>query len=122
MPILTFKDFIICFRKQFIFQVGKGGRRISRYYTAKNSEQRLKNDQWGIMVFIYLGNQYGFPDEQLREELNISLRLYDFLGEEVLNVIKPDYPDKTLHGKVVCKIGLVRNYILHTHKVKAVCC
>lgn len=122
MPSLTLDDFIICFRKQFIFQVGKGGRRISRYYTAKNSEQRLKNDQWAIMVFIYLGNQYGFSDLQLLDELNIRKPLYDFLEEEVLNVIKPNYPDKNLHSKVVCKIGLVRNYIFHTHQVKAVCC
>lgn len=122
MPSLTFDDFIICFRKQFIFQVGKGGRRISKYYTAKNQEQGLKNDQWAMMVFIYLGNHYGFSDDVLREELNISLRLYYFLGEEVINVIKPSYPDRNLHKKVVCKIGLVKNYIRCTHTVRELIC
>lgn len=118
MPSLTFDDFITCFRKQFIFQTGRGGRRISRYYTAKNSEQRLKNDQWAIMIFIYLGNQCGFSDLELLDELKIRRPLYEFLKEEVHNVIKADYHDKALHNKVICKIGLVNNYIRFAHRIK----
>lgn len=117
MPLLPFDDYITCFRKQFIFQIGKGGRRISKYYTAKNQEQGLKNDQWAIMIFIYLGKLYGFSDDELNDELGIRESLYDLLKEELLNVIKPDYADHNLHKKVVCKIGLVRNYIRHTHGV-----
>ena len=114
---LSFDEFIACFRKQFIFQVGKGGRRVSKYYTAQNQEQGLKNDQWAIMIFIYLGKLYGFSDDQLNDELNIRESLYDLLKEEVVNVMKPNYHDNLLHRKVMCKIGLVRNYVFYTHKV-----
>jgi hypothetical protein len=116
--MLTFENFITCFRKQFIFQIGHGGRRISKYYTAQNAEQGLKNDQWGLMCFIYLGAKYGFSDLQLRDELKIKENLYNFLKEEVENVIKPDYQNKALHKKVVSKIGLVENAIYYTHRVK----
>jgi hypothetical protein len=118
MPLLTFDNFITCFRKQFIFQTGKGGRRISRYYTAKNSEQRLKNDQWAIMIFIHLGHQYGFSDIQLLDELKIRKSLYEFLKEEIINVINSNYPDKELHKKVICKMGLVKNHIFYTHGIE----
>jgi hypothetical protein len=121
MPLLTFDNFITCFRKQFIFQTGKGGRRISRYYTAKNSEQRLKNDQWAMMVFIHLGHLYGFSDTQIIEELNIRKSLYDTLKEEVVNVLSSNYPDKNLHKKVVCKAGLVRNLVFYTYGIDVSC-
>lgn len=116
--MLTFENFVKCFRKQFIFQIGHGGRRISPYYTAQNAEQGLKNDQWAIMCFIYLGIRYGFSDLQLRDELKIKESLYNFLKEEVENVIIPDYPNKALHRKVVVKIGLVENAINYTHGIQ----
>jgi hypothetical protein len=116
MP-LHFEDFIKCFRKQFIFQQGHGGRRISKYHTAKNPEQGLKNDQWAIITFIYTGNKYGFTDAQLLEELNITPSLYYTLKEETPNILLPSYPDKLLHKKIVCKIGLIYNCILFAYKV-----
>jgi len=118
MPKLQFEDFISCFRKQFVFQVGHGGRRTSKYYVDQNSERGLKNDQWAIMAFIYTGTLYGFSDEQMFNELKISRSLYEFLKEEAVNVISPDYPDKLLNKNVRCKIGLVRNVIHYKHGIK----
>lgn len=117
MPKLDFKDFISCFKKQFIFQKGHGGRRVSDYFTAKNYEQGIRNDQWAIMVLIYTGSKYGFSDEQLITELKIKKNLYEFLKEETYNAIQRDYHDKTLHQKIVCKIGLVENCVRYTHHV-----
>lgn len=114
---LTFENFIRCFRKQFIFQVGHGGRRISKYYTNENAEQGLKNDQWGIMVFIHLGIKFGFSDEQMIEELKIKQHLYDFLKEEVWEIVNTDYSDKLLRRKVLTKMGLVENCIYHTYRI-----
>lgn len=114
---MTFENFIQCFRKQFIFQTGRGGRRISKYYTNENAEQGLRNDQWAIMTFIYLGNKYGFTDDEMIEELKIKQTLYDFLKEEVWNIINTDYPDVLLRRKVLTKIRLVENCIYYTHKV-----
>lgn len=119
MPKLSFCDFIACFRKQFIFQVGKGGRRISPYYTAQNSEQGLKNDKWGIMVFIHTGSQYGFSDLEMMDELKIRKSLYEVLKEEVAAIIKNGHSHNLLHKKIMCKIGLVYNCVFYTHKILA---
>ena len=108
---LFFEDFVSCFRKQFQFQVGHGGRRISRYYARQTWERGLKNDQWAIMVFIYTGTLYGFPDDKLMAEVKIRESLYFFLKEEVDSVIQSNYPDQLLHRNVVCKIGLVKNAV-----------
>ena len=70
------------------------------------------------MTFIYLGEKYGFSDTEMRNELRIKESLYNFLKEEVENVICPGYSDKSLHKKVVNKIGLVENAIYYTHRVK----
>ncbi len=120
MPKLTFADYLCCFKKQFVFQKGHGGRRISGYYTALNSEQGLKNDMWAMMVMIYTGNNFGFTDLEILDELRIKTSLYKVLKEEVLNVIHHSYPDKNLHRKVKIKIGLVNNAMFYTHKVRPV--
>lgn len=108
---IPFEDFIFCFRKQFSFQTGKGGKRISKYYTANNQEQGLKNDQWAIMVFIHTGTVYGFTDSEMLEELKIRTSIYERLKQEVTNALKPDYPDQILREKIMTKIGLVKNCI-----------
>jgi len=118
MAQLAFENFTACFKKQFLFQKGRGGRRISPYHTDKNSEQHLKNDVWGMMVFIHVGGLYGFTDRQMRKELKISESLYEELKEELPNVINYKYHDQILHRKVVVKIGLVKNSILNTHFIK----
>lgn len=116
--MLSFENFIICFRKQFIFQIGHGGRRISRYYTAQNAEQGLHNDQWAIMCFIYAGTRYGFSDKEMIEELKIKQNLYDVLKEEIWLIVNTNYSDKKLQNKVLCKIKLIENCIAYTHRVK----
>ena len=120
MPQLPFEDFICCFRKQFLWQTGRGGRRISAYYTNFNQQQHLKNDQWGIMVFIHTGTQYGFTDKQMIRELKISKTLYEVLKDETPSVLNNKYPDKLLHKKVTIKVGLVKNTILNNHFVKPI--
>ena len=111
MAVLLFKDYIVCFRKQFLLQVGHGGHRISAYYTNYNQERNLKNDQWAIMVFIHCGSLYGFKDNQMLKELKISKSLFDILKEETPSIIHKDYPDKILNLVVRTKIGLVQNVI-----------
>jgi hypothetical protein len=114
---ISFEQFISCFRKQFQFQVGRGGRRVSKYYTSQTWERGLKNDKWAIMVFIHTGSAYGFNDLQMHAELNISRSLYNFLKEETINVLQSSYHDKLLHKNVICKIGLVKNYIRYTYGI-----
>ena len=111
MPKLRFEDFITCFRKQFIFQTGRGGNRICKYYTAHNQEQGLKNDKWAIMVFIHTGNHFGFSDDELQDELHIRFGLYEVLKQEVRDVLSRNYHDKKLREKVKVKIGLVKNCV-----------
>ena len=118
MPKLTFDQYITCFKKQFLLQKGRGGRRISSYYTNYNQEQHLKNDVWGIMVFIHCGAKYGFSSKQMRMELKISPSLYEELKEETPNIINPKYADRNLHTKVITKIGLVQNAVLNAYFVK----
>lgn len=108
---IDFKDFINCFRKQFVFQTGKSGRRICKYYTWDNWGQGLKNDQWAIMVFIHTGIEYGFTDVEMLEELKIKTKLYEALKHEVAESTKKDYPDRVLRQKILTKIGLVKNCI-----------
>lgn len=111
MPKLAFDDFIVCFRKQFIFQKGRSGKRISKYHTDSNQEQGLKNDKWAMMVFIHTGTMYGFKDDEMQDELRIRFGLYEVLKQEVAEVIKPGYHDLALHQKVLVKIGLVKNCV-----------
>lgn len=118
MAVLLFKDYIICFRKQFLLQKGKGGHRISSYYTNYNQERHLKNDQWAIMVFIYCGSLYGFKDRQMIKELKISKSLFEILKEETPVILCKDYPDKLLNTVLRTKIGLVQNVILANYSVK----
>lgn len=117
MPQLKFEDFITCFKKQFLLQKGKGGHRISPYYTNYNAEQHLKNDLWGIMVFIYTGSMFGFSDTEMRKELKIGKSLYEELKDVVPDVIHKDYPDVKLRQKVLVKIGLVKNCVYANHRV-----
>lgn len=117
MPNLSFDQFISCFRKQFVFQNGRGGKRKSRYYTAKNQEQGLKNDYWAIMVFIHCGIHFGFNDTEMQDELKIRMGLYEVLKQEVEVVLKPDFHDHLLHKKVKVKIGLVKNCIRY-HRIE----
>lgn len=114
MPKLCIDDFITCFRKQFIFQTGRSGRRISKYYTAENREQGLKTNTLAIMVFIYTGIHYGFNDEDLRCELKIKRSLYDVLKSEVFCIIQHGHEDHVLQKKVICKIGLVQNIVRYS--------
>jgi hypothetical protein len=116
---IDFKDFINCFRKQFVFQTGKGGRRISKYYTANNQEQGLKHDKWALMVFIHTGIEYGFTDRQMLEELKIKNKLYEAIKQEVAIAIKSDYPDQILRQKILTKTGLVKNCIKWCRCVRA---
>lgn len=118
MPKLEFDEYIFCFRKQFLFQKGHGGHRISQYYTNYNQQQRLKNDQWAIIVFIYCGEKYGFEDIEMRKELKISPSLYEVLKEEIPEILSSSYPDELLHKKVTSKIKLVKNSILNTYFIK----
>ena len=118
MPKLSFESYIICFKKQFLLQKGRGGRRTCAYYTNYNQQQSLKNDQWGIMVFIHCGGLYGFTDGQMLAELKINKNLYDVLKEETPNILHFTYPDKLLHKMVHVKIGLVKNAVFVNHCVK----
>lgn len=117
MKNLDFADFIICFRKQFVFQKGRGGRRISPYHTAQNYEQGLKCDTWAMIVFIYCGTHYGFSDEEMLAELRIKPSLYEVLKESTPAILKRDYDDYALHMKVITKIKLVYHHIWFTHRV-----
>jgi hypothetical protein len=116
---LDFAKFITCFRKQFTFQAGKGGKRISKYFTAYNQEQGLKNDMWAIMVFIHAGEQYGFTDSEMLDELKIKIKLYQTLKQEVRNALRPDYPDHILRQKILTKTGLVKNCIRWDYCLRA---
>ena len=118
MAKLLFVDYIVCFRKQFLFQKGKWGHSVSAYYTNYNQERNLKNDQWAIMVFIYCGTNYGFTDIQMLKELKIRKSLYEILKEETPILLQDDYPDKLLNSVLKIKIGLVQNVILANHSVK----
>ena len=118
MGVLLFKDYIVCFRKQFLLQKGHGGHRISAYYTNYNQERNLKNDQWAIMVFIYCGSLYGFKDSLMLKELKISKSLFDILKEETPEILHKDYPDKLLNTVLITKIGLVQNVILANYSVR----
>ena len=120
MAVLIFHDYIICFRKQFLLQKGKGGHRISAYYTNYNQERHLKNDQWAIMVFIYCGSLYGFKDAQMVKELKISRSLFEILKEETPIILHKDYPDKYLTQVLKTKIGLVQNVILTNHSIRLI--
>ena len=115
---ITFEDFIYCFKKQFLLQKGKGGQRISPYYTNYNQELKLKNDTWGIMVFIHCGTKFGFTDKEMVEELRIKPSLYEVLKEVTPQVLQYDYPDKRLHVKVKAKINLVNNCVYINFSVK----
>jgi hypothetical protein len=116
-PGLKFEDFVRCFRKQFIFQKGKGSGRSSRYFTDYNSEQGMQHDQWGIMAFIHTGAHYGYSDNLLRKELNIPINLYETLKEEAAGAVKPDYPDQQITRKILTKAGLVKNCVRCFHGV-----
>lgn len=115
---LDFEDYISCFKKQFLLQKGRGGHRISPYYTNYNQQQNLKNDQWGIIVFIYCGGKYGFTDSKMRGELKIGTSLFEVLKEETPQIISPNYPDKLLHQKVTSKIRLVKNSVLNAYFIR----
>lgn len=117
---LKFEDYIVCFKKQFCLQKGKGGHRISAYYTNYNMQSGLKNDTWGIMVFIHCGLRFGFTDKEMLNELKISSSLYEILKDETPKVLSDKYPDVLLHKRVLAKIGLVNNSVLNTHFVKPV--
>src|SRR5688572_20599733 len=101
MKKLDFQDFIACFKKQFVFQKGRGGRRISPYYTNDNYEQGLKTDTWGIITFIYCGSHYGFTDAEMLAELKIKQSLYEVLKESTPAILRRDFDDYELHKKVV---------------------
>lgn len=120
MTSLSFKEYVTCFRKQFVFQNGKGGKRICRYYTANNSEQNLKCSEWAIMVFIHCGNKIGFSDPELLQELKIKQKLFDILKLSVQDILYPDHHefndphDQNLSNKIKVKTGLVENAIRAT--------
>ena len=118
MAVLLFSDYIVCFRKQFLFQKGKWGHSVSAYYTNYNQERHLKNDQWAIMVFIHCGVLYGFTDATMLKELKISRSLYEILKEETPTLLQDNYPDKLLNEVLLTKIGLVQNVILANHSVR----
>lgn len=120
MRQLAFDDFVICFRKQFIFQTGRGGRRLSKYYTNYSLEEGRKRDSHrALMVFIYTGKRYGYTANQMLSELKIRDSLYDVLHDEVHKIVAKGYPDKELCRKIKIKIGLVENAVYYTHKIKA---
>jgi hypothetical protein len=126
MAQLAFTDFICCFRKQFLLQKGRGAnqhqqresRRTSPYYTNYNQEQHLKNDEWGMMVFIYTGCLFGFTDKEMRAELKISKETYETLRVAGKMVIRNRYTDKVLHDKVLTKVQLIKNVVLNNYLIR----
>lgn len=109
--------FVQCFRKQFLFQNGRGGHRKGRYYTAYNKERGLHNDKWAIMVFIHTAPLYGFGDYEIISELGINRNMFSLLKEETPKFISDQCQDKTLHLTLINKIALVKNSVRNEFKV-----
>lgn len=117
-PLLPMEDFVKSFRSQFIFQAGKGGLRKGGYYTAYNQERGLPNDCWAMMTFITVAPLYGFNEEEIRTELHVSPSKFERLKEEVVQIMKPEYPDRRLRETILVKSGLVKNCILINHRIR----
>ena len=109
--------FVFCFRKQFLFQNGRGGYRKGKYYTAYNKERGLHNDKWAIMVFIHVAPQYGFQDREIVNELGINKSMFNLLKEEVPKFVSSDCSDHILHITLVNKIALVKNSVKAQYRV-----
>lgn len=114
---LSLQEFCTCFRKQFIFQNGKGNMRAGKYFTALNRERGLNNDKWGIMVFLYVAPLYGFNDEQIQQELNIRDSLFTMLKYKVDQLLTKECKDQLLHTTLINKIALVKNSIKNEYRV-----
>jgi hypothetical protein len=116
MQKIKFEDFITCFRKQFIFQRGRSGRRNCKYYPINTPG--LSNNKWIIYVFIHTGKKFGFSDQELQSELHLKKEFYNYMKRESSKILQPTYDDKVLQKKVIIKIGLVENCTSHTYHVK----
>lgn len=114
---ISMEAFVQCFRKQFLFQNGRGGHRKGRYYTAYNKERGLHNDKWAIMVFIHTAPLYGFGDYEIISELGINRNMFSLLKEETPKFISDQCQDKTLHLTLINKIALVKNSVRNEFKV-----
>jgi hypothetical protein len=118
MALLPMEDFVFCFRKQFMFQRGKGGMRVGKYYPIKSGALGLKTDKWVILVFMYVGEICGFTDDEMRKELGIKASLYEVLKKELPNITSGKYPDKMLYKIISNKSKLVRNSLFNTYRLK----
>lgn len=116
-PLIPMSAFVLCFRKQFLFQNGRGGYRKGKYYTAYNKERGLKTDKAAIMVFIFVAPQYGFEDKEIVSELGIKARMFYTLKEEVPKLVSNSCPDTNLHITLLNKIALVRNSVMNEFRI-----
>lgn len=107
------QEFADCFRKQFILQQGKFGKRKKLYYAFTDSKKSmgLKTDLWVMIVFIICAEENGFNLDEIREELCVKPSMIEILKDEIPNILSKSYSDKKLQTTINNKIKLVRSSV-----------